>query len=107
MTLRERIARRFDQMMAGGALEEARAFLARPRAAEGLAGKAIGIPELGAHLAGDMTLANAIERAVTRSRQYAKRQDTWFRHQFGADWARFADPDLDLLGLGTFSLGMC
>lgn len=95
--LRERIARRFDQMMAGGALEEARAFLARPTAREGLAAKAIGLPELGAHLAGELTLAAAVERAVTRSRQYAKRQDTWFRHQFGADWRRFDDPaEIDL-----------
>lgn len=90
--LRERIAQRFDQMMAAGALEEARSFLARPGAAESLAGKAIGIPELAAHFSGELTLCAAVDRAVTRSRQYAKRQDTWFRHQLGPDWQRFADP---------------
>jgi tRNA dimethylallyltransferase len=89
--LRERIARRFDQMMTAGALDEARAFLARPGAELGTAARAIGIPELGAHLRGEMSLEDAVARAVTRSRQYAKRQDTWFRHQLGTDWQRFGD----------------
>ena len=30
----------------------------------------------------------AVERAVVRTRQYAKRQETWFRNQFGPDWER-------------------
>lgn len=98
--LRERIAKRFAEMMAEGALDEARAFLQRPGAANGLAAKAIGIPELGAHLRGEMPLATAIERSVTRSRQYAKRQDTWFRHQLGEDWPRYVDPrEVDLAGI--------
>lgn len=35
-----------------------------------------------------MTLRDAVERAVVRTRQYAKRQETWFRNQFGPDWER-------------------
>jgi tRNA dimethylallyltransferase len=86
--LRANIAQRFDMMLAEGALEEARAFAAIPGALAGTAGKAIGVAELGRYLAGQCSLDEARERAVIRSRQYAKRQDTWFRHQFDAQWQR-------------------
>ncbi|RIX97599.1 tRNA (adenosine(37)-N6)-dimethylallyltransferase MiaA [Aureimonas flava] len=90
--LRERIAARFDAMLAEGALDEALAFRARgPAAREGLAGQAIGLRELVGHADGTLSLAQARERAVTRTRQYAKRQDTWFRNQFGAEWRRLGD----------------
>ena len=76
--LTPRIERRFDAMLAGGALEEARANLddwdpARPSA------RAIGAPELIAHLRGDLTLEQARDAATVATRQYAKRQRTWFR----------------------------
>jgi tRNA dimethylallyltransferase len=92
--LRERIARRFDAMLAEGAVSEVAAFHAIPGATAGSAGKAIGVAELGAVIDGTLDLAAARDRAVTRSRQYAKRQETWFRHQFGPEWQRLpvADP---------------
>lgn len=76
--LTPRIARRFDAMLGSGALDEARANLkgwdaARP------ASQAIGAPDLIAHLRGEMTLAEAREAAIIATRQYAKRQRTWFR----------------------------
>ena len=76
--LGNRIAERFDQMIALGALEEARANLPcwAPAAPSG---KAIGAPELIAHLRGEMTLDAAREKATIATRQYAKRQRTWFR----------------------------
>lgn len=76
--LRERIERRFDLMLEGGALDEARANLANwdPKAPHA---KAIGAPELIAHLRGEMTLNEAREAAIIASQQYAKRQRTWFR----------------------------
>ncbi len=90
--LRERIAARFDAMLAEGALAEALDFRDRgPEALAGLAGQAIGLRELLAHADGALTLMAARERAVTRTRQYAKRQDTWFRNQFGSDWRRLPD----------------
>ena len=49
----------------------------------GGARKAIGAPELAAHLRGDIDLATATERAIIASRQYAKRQRTWFRARMG------------------------
>lgn len=80
--LNDRIARRFDMMLDEGALEEARANLPRWDRAGG-ARKAIGAPELIAHLRGEMTLEAAREAAVIASRQYAKRQRTWFRARMG------------------------
>ena len=86
--LRARIARRFDAMMAEGAAQEALRFAQRPGALDHSAGQAIGVAELLAAERGDMTLRDAVERAVVRTRQYAKRQETWFRNQFGPDWER-------------------
>lgn len=93
--LREAIARRFDAMIAAGALDEVAAFRTIPGALTGSAAKAIGVAELSAVLDGEMTLDEAASRAVTRTRQYAKRQETWFRHQFGEDWTRLQTPDAD------------
>ncbi|UIJ70509.1 tRNA (adenosine(37)-N6)-dimethylallyltransferase MiaA [Aurantimonas sp. HBX-1] len=91
--LRERIARRFDAMLADGALAEVEAFRRMPGALDGSAARAIGVDELGAVIDGTLDLAAARERAITRTRQYAKRQETWFRHQFGPDWQRLDAPD--------------
>lgn len=81
--LAERIVQRFDLMLEGGALEEARANLPRWNRAGGAA-KAIGAPELMAHLRGEMTLEAAREAAIIATRQYAKRQRTWFRARMRA-----------------------
>lgn len=78
--LRAAIARRFDAMLAGGALEEVRALGAQGLDPALPAMRAHGVPELLAHLAGRMTLAAARERAVLNTGQYTKRQATWFRH---------------------------
>lgn len=88
--LTERIDRRFDLMMADGALDEARANLAR-WSPDLLSMKAIGAPELVAHLRGEMTLDQATNAAKVASRQYAKRQRTWFRARM-RDWHSIALP---------------
>lgn len=78
------IDRRFEAMMARGALAEARS-LARPGFNPGLPVlKAVGVRELLAHLGGEMDLAAAVAKAKQASRNYAKRQTTWFRHQLPA-----------------------
>jgi len=79
--LRERIARRFHIMMEQGALDEVRALDARGLQADRAILKAHGVPWLRRHLAGELTLEQAIEGGILDTRQYAKRQDTWFRHQ--------------------------
>lgn len=88
--LNARIALRFDRMLEAGALAEAEANLHRWDKAGG-ARKAIGAPELIAHLRGEMTLDEAREAAVIASRQYAKRQRTWFRARMGG-WTALGQP---------------
>jgi tRNA dimethylallyltransferase len=83
--LRERIARRFASMLEQGAADEVAAFLARGLDPSLPAMKAIGVREIGDWLAGRSTREEMIERAVIATRQYAKRQRTWFRGRM-ADW---------------------
>jgi tRNA dimethylallyltransferase len=78
----ERIERRFDIMLAQGALDEAQRNLATWTPAAQSA-RAIGAPELIGHLQGGLSLKEARTLAVTASRQYAKRQRTWFRARMG------------------------
>lgn len=90
--LNARIARRFDQMLTQGALEEARANLPDWNPAL-LSSKAIGAPELIAYLQGSLTLDQAREAATIATRQFAKRQRTWFRARMRA-WTPIAlDPE--------------
>ncbi len=85
-TLHARIERRFDTMISAGALDEVRDLLALGLDPAMPVMKAIGVPQLAAHLKGQSTLAEAIEAAKAATRQYAKRQSTWFRHQSGGSW---------------------
>ncbi len=80
--LLDRITRRFDLMLETGALDEVEAMLDRydPTLP---ACKAIGVPELVAYLDGRMTMDQARERATISTRQFAKRQRTWFRARMG------------------------
>ncbi|MBV7393003.1 tRNA (adenosine(37)-N6)-dimethylallyltransferase MiaA [Mameliella sediminis] len=80
--LTPRIETRFRKMVQSGALDEARAN--RPGwTADRPSAKAIGAAELMAHLDGEITLDHAIERATILTRQFAKRQRTWFRARMG------------------------
>jgi tRNA dimethylallyltransferase len=82
--LHERAARRFDQMLEQGALEEVRALPVLDARKPIM--KAIGVPELMAHMAGVITLSEAREKAIAATRQYIKRQLTWSRGQM-RDWS--------------------
>ncbi len=75
---------RFLRMVEGGALEEVRALVAQGLE-EGLpAMKILGVPELAAHLRGEISLDEAIAKAQQSTRNYAKRQMTWLRNQWKA-----------------------
>lgn len=88
--LNKRIEQRFDAMISGGALEEAKANLARYNP-DFLSCKAIGAPELMAYLNGETTLEHAKNAATIATRQFAKRQRTWFRAQM-KNWNKIVLP---------------
>lgn len=88
-----RIEKRFDQMLDKGALDEVKRLSALGLDPELPAMKAIGVRELQAATAGEIGFPEAIERAKIATRQYAKRQTTWFRHQLGSEWQRLRPGD--------------
>lgn len=83
--LRARIETRFDAMLAGGVLAEVRGVFDRRPDPRWPGLKAHGAPELFAHFRGDLGLDEARQIAIDHTRQYAKRQMTWFRHQLSPD----------------------
>jgi tRNA dimethylallyltransferase len=79
--LARRIDARFDAMIEAGAIDEVRALMSRNLDANLPAMKAHGVPWLVRALRGEITLAEAVEGAKRDTRQYTKRQATWFRNQ--------------------------
>jgi tRNA dimethylallyltransferase len=86
--LAARIDARFVTMLEDGAIEEVDALIARALDPALPAMRAIGVPEIAAWRAGTLSREEMIDRAQVASRQYAKRQRTWFRHQPPAEWKR-------------------
>ncbi len=84
--LHERINLRTKVMMENGAIDEVRALLALNYPPQSPVLRAIGVEEVGKYIRGDLTLDESIERIRAATRQYAKRQCTWFRGQFGDNW---------------------
>lgn len=78
--LRLAIEGRFANMVEAGALEEARGLAALGLDASLPAMRALGVPQLSAHLRGEITIEEAAQFASAATGQYAKRQRTWFRH---------------------------
>ena len=90
----ERINRRVDGMMAEGLAEEVRALLDSGVPAGCTAMQAIGYKELAAAVTGGGDLARAAEEVKLRTRQYAKRQLTWFRRRRETAWFLWdSEPD--------------
>lgn len=79
---------RFEAMLDEGAAEEVKALLARDLPASLPVMRAIGVPEIAAWLDGAIVRREMISRAQIATRQYAKRQYTWFSRQPPASWAR-------------------
>ncbi len=80
-----RCYRRFDEMMQAGAEDEVRRLLARNLPENLPAMKALGVPEIGAYVRGECSLSEAVELGKLHTRQYAKRQRTWFANKLRAD----------------------
>ncbi len=86
--LHDRINRRFELMLEQGAADEVRALLALSLPSEMPVMKAIGVSQIAAMLVGTMSREDVLEKGAAATRQYAKRQMTWFRNQMDDSWER-------------------
>ena len=103
--LYRRCDERFEKMMSDEGIEEVRSLLERRLNPMLPAMRAIGVREIGAFLAGELGREEALEAGRSATRQYAKRQYTWFSRQPPPEWPRFTAP-LDRLAdaLACFDL---
>lgn len=83
-----RCDRRFEQMVDAGAVDEVRSLLSRRLSPDLPVMRAIGVPEIAAWLAGAVDRDTMLERGRIATRQYAKRQYTWFSRQPPPQWPR-------------------
>lgn len=86
--LHQRINGRFEKMLQQGAEDEVRSLLALDLPPEAPVMKAIGVSQIAAMLRGEMTRDEVLEKGAAATRQYAKRQMTWFRNQMDDSWER-------------------
>jgi tRNA dimethylallyltransferase len=89
--LHQRIEVRVDAMFRAGLVEETRALLARGLGENQVASQALGYRQVIDHLRGEATLAETILLVKTRTRQFAKRQMTWFKRQLELEWLDLED----------------
>jgi tRNA dimethylallyltransferase len=89
--LDRRIEARFSTMLESGAIEEVKSLLALDLDPAKPAMKAIGVREIAALINDEATRADTIEAVRVATRQYAKRQSTWFRNQTGPEWRKIKD----------------
>ena len=90
--LYERCDRRFEAMIDSGAIDEVKALFERGLDSSLPTMRAIGVREIAAFLSGEIDREEMIRRGSQATRNYAKRQYTWFAHQPPPDWPRFAKP---------------
>jgi tRNA dimethylallyltransferase len=91
-TLDARIAQRVEEMFAAGFVDEVAGLLEHGLLESRTAAMAIGYREVAAHLAGELSLAEAKLKTAVKTRQFARRQDQWFRKDPRVVWVRFDDP---------------
>lgn len=96
--LNYRIARRFDQMIDVGALDECRAVMQAGWEPTLPSSRALGAQELISHLNGETSLEDAKELATIATRQFAKRQRSWFRNKM-SDWRQVELDDATDIGV--------
>ena len=88
----QRCDARFLGMIESGAVDEVERLLMRRLDPDLPVMRAIGVREIFAWLHGEMSRSEMVEAGRLATRQYAKRQYTWFRHQAPPDWERIEDP---------------
>jgi tRNA dimethylallyltransferase len=99
--LYKRCDNRFEIMMERGAVAEVEALLLRNLPQDAPVMRAIGVPEISAYLNGTLHRDEAIARGQIATRQYAKRQFTWFRNQAPKAWPRI-DLEINNSNVGNF-----
>jgi tRNA dimethylallyltransferase len=92
-TLDTRIRQRVEQMFEAGFVAEVERLIGRGLLESRTAATAIGYREVAAYLSGDLTLEEAKARTATKTRQFARRQDAWFRKDPRVVWVRYDDPE--------------
>jgi tRNA dimethylallyltransferase len=95
--LDQRIAERFDRMMADGLLDEVETLAARPGGLSRTARQALGYRELLAHLDGGPSLEETVALAVRRTQAFARRQMAWFRRDPRIVWLNHDDDPVGCL----------
>ena len=89
-----RINARVDEMFRRGLVDETRELLQRGLEQNQTAMQAIGYRQVVEHLRGERNLAETIELVKIRTRQFAKRQLTWFRRQLDPEWIELKPDEL-------------
>ena len=87
---------RFERMLENGAVEEVETLLARKLSPALPVMRAIGVREIAGWLSGEWSREEALARGQQATRNYAKRQYTWFRHQPPEQWPRIESQNIDL-----------
>ena len=101
--LYERCDRRFEAMLDTDGLAEVEALMARNLDPDLPVMRAIGVPDIAAFLSGALSRDAAIKQGQTATRQYAKRQFTWFRNQPPPEWLR-VESELDNVKIDEFAI---
>jgi tRNA dimethylallyltransferase len=96
-TVRTRIAERYEAQLAAGFVDEVRRLAARPAGLSRTARQALGYRELLAHVEDGRPLEQAVEDAVNRTRQLARRQRAWFRRDPRIRWFEAGEDPLSVL----------
>ncbi len=92
-----RIEERYRAQLDAGFLDEVRALAARPQGLSRTAAQALGYRELLAHVRGEVTLDDAVDEAVRRTRRFARRQRSWFRRDPRIEWLESSSDPVDVL----------
>jgi tRNA dimethylallyltransferase len=90
--VRARVEARYQQQLEDGFVDEVRRLAARPEGLSRTAAQALGYRELLAHVRGELDLDVALEEAIRRTRQFARRQRSWFRRDPRIEWLTVDDP---------------
>lgn len=94
--LYERCDKRFEKMLDAGGIDEVEALLARGLSDSLPVMRAIGVPEVTAMLKGELSREEAIAAGTQATRNYAKRQYTWFKRQPPEDWPRLESQEYNI-----------